>query len=181
MMFAKLMYSPCATLSSRAMRIVGCCGCCSSIVAPKHVRCCHIPRGDRIAAPMRFIRTPHERGIFCNRTLNLRSIKAIGYDMDYTLIHYHSAVWERAAYEHCKQNFLDKGWPIAALEFDPLLVSRGLIIDTELGNLIKANRFGFVKRAMHGTRPLEFEEQRNVYARTIVDLSEDRWLFLNTL
>ena len=74
---------------------------------------------------MRFTRTPHERGIFCNRTLNLRSIKAIGYDMDYTLIHYHSAVWERAAYEHCKQNFLDKGWPIGALEFDPLLVSRG--------------------------------------------------------
>uniref|UniRef100_A0A6N2K9R4 5'-nucleotidase n=1 Tax=Salix viminalis TaxID=40686 RepID=A0A6N2K9R4_SALVM len=28
------------------------------------------------------------RGIFCSRTLNLRSISAIGYDMDYTLIHY---------------------------------------------------------------------------------------------
>ena len=28
------------------------------------------------------------RQIFCNRTLNLRAIKAIGYDMDYTLIHY---------------------------------------------------------------------------------------------
>jgi HAD superfamily 5'-nucleotidase-like hydrolase len=130
---------------------------------------------------MSFTRPPHERGIFCNRTLNLRSIKAIGYDMDYTLVHYHSAVWERAAYEHCKQVFLDKGWPINELQFDPLLVSRGLIIDTELGNLIKANRFGFVKRAMHGTRPLEFEEQRNQYARTIVDLNDDRWLFLNTL
>ncbi|MEF8940542.1 MAG: 5'-nucleotidase domain-containing protein, partial [Salinivenus sp.] len=29
------------------------------------------------------------RGLFCNRTLNLRGIQAIGYDMDYTLIHYH--------------------------------------------------------------------------------------------
>ena len=29
------------------------------------------------------------RGVFCNRTLNLRSIRAIGYDMDYTLVHYH--------------------------------------------------------------------------------------------
>ena len=130
---------------------------------------------------MSHTRPPHERGIFCNRTLNLRSIKAIGYDMDYTLIHYHSAVWERAAYEHCKRHFVEKGWPITDLDFDSQLVSRGLIIDTELGNLIKANRFGFVKRAMHGTRPLEFEEQRNVYARTIVDLNEDRWLFLNTL
>jgi len=130
---------------------------------------------------MSFTRPPHERGIFCNRTLNLRSIKAIGYDMDYTLIHYHSAVWERAAYEHCKRVFLNKGWPIDSLEFDPLLVSRGLIIDTELGNLIKANRFGFVKRAMHGTRLLEFEEQRNQYARTIVDLNDDRWLCATVL
>jgi HAD superfamily 5'-nucleotidase-like hydrolase len=130
---------------------------------------------------MHFTRPPHERGIFCNRTLNLRSIKAIGYDMDYTLIHYHSAVWERAAYEHCKENLLGRGWPVANLEFDPQLVSRGLIIDTELGNLLKANRFGFVRRAMHGTRQLEFEEQRNLYARTIIDLSESRWIFLNTL
>jgi len=31
---------------------------------------------------------PRERSIFCNRTLNLRRIRAIGYDMDYTLVHY---------------------------------------------------------------------------------------------
>jgi 5'-nucleotidase len=128
-----------------------------------------------------FNRPPHERGIFCNRTLNMRSIRAIGYDMDYTLIHYHSAVWERAAYEHTKQHFIDRSWPVASLEFDPQTVSRGLIIDTELGNLLKANRFGFVRRAMHGTRVMEFEEQRNLYARTIIDLSEKRWVFLNTL
>ncbi|HEX8298081.1 MAG TPA: 5'-nucleotidase domain-containing protein, partial [Rubricoccaceae bacterium] len=28
----------------------------------------------------------HPRGLFCNRTLNLRNIGAIGYDMDYTLV-----------------------------------------------------------------------------------------------
>lgn len=32
------------------------------------------------------------RGIFCSRTLNLRSISAIGYDMDYTLMHYNVMV-----------------------------------------------------------------------------------------
>ncbi len=31
---------------------------------------------------------PPQRGVFANRTLNLRSIRAIGYDMDYTLVHY---------------------------------------------------------------------------------------------
>ncbi len=39
----------------------------------------------------------HGRGVYCNRTLNLRSIRAIGYDMDYTLIHYHVEEWERRA------------------------------------------------------------------------------------
>lgn len=32
------------------------------------------------------------RGIFCSRTLNFRSISAIGYDMDYTLVHYNVMV-----------------------------------------------------------------------------------------
>ena len=36
---------------------------------------------------------PPERQIFCNRTLNLRAIEAIGYDMDYTLIHYDVDEW----------------------------------------------------------------------------------------
>ncbi len=131
--------------------------------------------------PFQFTRPPAERGIFCNRTLNMRSIRAIGYDMDYTLIHYHSAVWERTAYDHLKQHFLSLGWPLEGLSFEPEMVVRGLVIDTELGNLIKANRFGFVKRASHGSRLVEWEEQRRVYARTIVDLHEPRWVFLNTL
>ena len=122
-----------------------------------------------------------ERGIFCNRTLNMRSIRAIGYDMDYTLIHYHVEQWEQRAYHALKQKLLDDGWPIAHLEFDPKTVCRGLIIDTERGNLVKANRFGFVKRALHGTRVIDFEAQRETYSRTIVDLSERRWEFLNTL
>ena len=31
-------------------------------------------------------RPPRSREVFCNRTLNLRAIRAIGYDMDYTLV-----------------------------------------------------------------------------------------------
>jgi len=122
-----------------------------------------------------------ERGIFCNRTLNLRAIRAIGYDMDYTLVHYHSEVWERTAYEHLRQRLLSEGWPVEGLAFEPERVIRGLIIDTQLGNVLKANRFGFVRKAAHGTKALDWDEQRRVYARTIVDLHEPRWHFLNTL
>jgi len=124
---------------------------------------------------------PRARGIFCSRTLNLRAIRAIGYDMDYTLVHYRVDEWERQAYEHLRRKFLDLGWPVEDLAFDPTLIVRGLVIDTELGNVLKANRFGYVKRAYHGTRQLDFEEQRRAYARTIVDLAEPRFVFLNTL
>src|SRR5205085_1702625 len=72
-------------------------------------------------------------------------------------------------------------WPVEGLSFDPDAVIRGLVIDTDLGNLVKANRFGFVKKAMHGTRELNYDEMRTSYMRTMVDLSLPRWIFLNTL
>lgn len=37
---------------------------------------------------------------------------------------------------------------------------RGLVIDKEKGNLVKADRFGYIKRAMHGTRMLSTREVR---------------------
>jgi HAD superfamily 5'-nucleotidase-like hydrolase len=126
-------------------------------------------------------RPPRERGVFCNRTLNLRSIRAIGYDMDYTLVHYREDEWELRAYEHTRRKLADRGWPVEGFRFDPDAVTRGLALDLHLGNLVKANRFGYVIRAAHGTRLLDFDSQRRAYAGNFVDLSEERWVFLNTL
>ncbi len=123
---------------------------------------------------------PRSRGIFCNRTLNMRNIRAIGFDMDYTLIHYNVERWEMRAYEHLRRRLAAKSFPAGELTFDPDFITRGLIIDVKLGNIVKANRFGYVKRASHGTRMLDFEEQRKTYSRVLVDLSERRWSFLNT-
>ena len=50
-----------------------------------------------------------------------------------------------------------------------------------LGNIVKATRFGYVVRAQHGTRPLSFDEQREHYRETVVELSEPRFQFMNTL
>ena len=124
---------------------------------------------------------PSAGRVFCNRTLNLRSIRAVGYDMDYTLVQYRVEEWEVRAYEFARQKLLEQGWPVAELRFDPDLVIRGLIIDTELGNIVKANRFGYVKRVFHGTRPLSFEMQRRQYSRTIISLGKARYVFLNSL
>ncbi|MCB9625951.1 MAG: HAD-IG family 5'-nucleotidase [Sandaracinaceae bacterium] len=126
--------------------------------------------------------TPATRRIFVNRTLNLRSIEAIGFDMDYTLVHYRHEAWERAAYNHVRQRLLDMGWPVADLEFDPQKAQLGLVVDLEHGNVVKANRFGYVTRASHGTKRLEFSEQRKTYSRVLVDVSDHhRWYFLHTL
>lgn len=130
-------------------------------------------------------RYPHgiaERGIFCSRTLNLRSITTIGYDMDYTLIHYNVNAWEGRAYEYGMDNLRSMGYAVDGLSFDPELVIRGLIMDKENGNLVKADRFGYVKRAMHGTKMLSNRAISELYGRELVDLrKESRWEFLNTL
>lgn len=124
---------------------------------------------------------PPERRVYANRTLNLRSIRAVGFDMDYTLVHYRVEAWERRAYDCARQRLAEQGWPVAELEFDPEFVTLGLVLDRELGNLVKASRFGYVTRAFHGTRLLDFDEQKEIYARTLVDLKERRWVFINTL
>lgn len=122
------------------------------------------------------------RGVFCSRTLNLRSIGAIGYDMDYTLMHYNVMAWEGRAYDYCLANLRSMGFPVEGLAFDPELVIRGLVIDKDKGNLVKADRFGYVKRAMHGTRMLSNRVVSEMYGRELVDLrKESRWEFLNTL
>jgi len=119
--------------------------------------------------------------VFVNRTINLRSIKAIGYDMDYTLVHYRVADWEERAFEHARERLGENGWPVDELEFDPSKVIRGLAIDLDEGNLVKATRFGYVIRASHGTSFLEYDQLRQTYAGVFVDLAEERFVFINTL
>ena len=73
-----------------------------------------------------------------------------------------------------------RGYDVQGLSFDPDLVRPGLVLDLELGNAVKTNRFGFVKQACHGTVMLGVEGLRERYSRVIVDLSEPRWVFLDT-
>ncbi len=124
---------------------------------------------------------PAERRVFCNRTLNMRSVRAVGFDMDYTLIHYDVVEWEARAYAHVQQKLMELGLPVASLAFDAELFTRGLILDVERGNVLKANRFGYVTRAAHGTAMMGHDEQRRAYSEVWVDLGEPRWVFLNTL
>lgn len=121
------------------------------------------------------------RGVYANRTLNLRSVQAIGYDMDYTLIHYRTEAWERTAFEHACRVLKAGDYPVDGLVFEHDHYLQGLVIDLELGNLVKATRFGYVIQAQHGTRQLSFDELRTTYAGITVDLNDSRFRFMNTL
>ena len=121
--------------------------------------------------------------VHVNRTLNLRTIKAIGYDMDYTLVGYQAAQWEERAYAYLKQNLIEHGWDspeFRALKFDAERVIRGLIVDQELGNLLKVNRFAYVKQGHHGLDAISFDRLRKDYG-TSIDLTTDRFTQLDTL
>lgn len=57
-----------------------------------------------------------------------------------------------------------------------------MIVDIQHGSLVKVDRFGLVKRAMHGNKMLKPMEIRHVYGRELVSLSDSkRWAFMNTL
>lgn len=125
--------------------------------------------------------TEPARRVYANRTLNLRSVEAIGYDMDYTLLHYRTAEWEGAAFEHAKRVLANRGYPVHDLVFEADKYLQGLVLDLDLGNLVKATRFGYVIQAQHGTRRLTFNELRRAYNGVFIDLAEPRFRFLNTL
>ena len=124
---------------------------------------------------------PPERGVFANRTLNLRTVPVVGYDMDYTLIHYREAEWEGAVFEHARAALAERGLPVDGLTFDPNEFTVGLVFDLEAGNVLKATRFGYVVRARHGADLLSYDQMRDAYRGTIVELSSERFVFMNTL
>lgn len=50
--------------------------------------------------------------IFCNRSLNMKNIIAVGFDMDYTLAQYKSETFESLAYEGTVRKLVyDLGYP----------------------------------------------------------------------
>lgn len=112
------------------------------------------------------------RRVFVSRPLNFRAVQAVGFDMDYTLVHYRTEEWEQRAYAHARARLLERGLPAEQLRHRPGAFTIGLVVDRLLGNVVNANRFGFIKRAAHGLPPMDFETLRAVYSRVIVDLSD---------
>jgi HAD superfamily 5'-nucleotidase-like hydrolase len=113
--------------------------------------------------------------IFVNRTLNMKKIKAIGFDMDYTIVRYNTEAFERLTHGAVLKKLVsDMKYPeeILKLTFDFQRVIQGLVIDKKRGNLLKVSRFGKVKSSYHGLTPIDFKEQQQTYGNGVIDLSD---------
>ena len=125
--------------------------------------------------------------ILCNRALNMSKIKAIGFDMDYTLAEYHSEEFETLAAKSALQKLVhDLGYPSRLLEFDydHSFFIRGLVVDKKMGNIIKLDRHKYVKKALHGFRELSKEDRAKLYDQITVSgggFGEPRFAVLDAM
>ena len=115
--------------------------------------------------PEKLVNIPLCERIFCNRSLNMSSIKAVGFDMDYTLAIYKHESFEKLAYDETLKKLVQNGYPKEILDwkFDNKYMVRGLVIDKKLGNILKIDRHRYVKLAYHGFKELTRDERRKLY------------------
>jgi HAD superfamily 5'-nucleotidase-like hydrolase len=122
--------------------------------------------------------------IYVNRTLNMKQIEAIGFDMDYTLVRYDSDAFEAMTYQSIKTKLVEvKKYPkeILDLKFQLNLAIRGLVIDKPLGNVLKLSAYSKVKQAFHGTKPMDFKGQQKTYQGLTIDLNDaNRFAIVDT-
>lgn len=122
--------------------------------------------------------------VFCNRNLRMDSIEMIGFDMDYTLALYHQDKLEQLSIQLTLDKLCSQhGYPgsIRKLEYDPKWAIRGLMVDRQLGYVFKMDRHGYVGRCYHGKRKLSPDERKAAYRNEKVNLSSDRFEWIDTL
>ncbi|MFI4962486.1 MAG: 5'-nucleotidase domain-containing protein, partial [Legionellales bacterium] len=122
-----------------------------------------------------------EHKVFVNRILNMKRIKRIGLDMDHTLIRYHTEQFETLVYQLVKERLIElKQYPeaIRQLEFNYHDAIRGLVIDSKNGNILKLSRYSAIRQSYHGTKPISFLDQQNIYRSIYVDLSDSNYMII---
>ncbi|KAH9692980.1 cytosolic IMP-GMP specific 5-nucleotidase [Citrus sinensis] len=96
--------------------------------------------------------------IFCNRSLNMKNIVAVGFDMDYTLAQYKPETFESLAYDGTVRKLVyDLGYP----EEVCLLIVYACVINN-------MDRHKYVKVAYHGFREMSKEEKVEAYGNTLI-------------
>ena len=135
--------------------------------------------------PSKRIVSPND--IFCNRELKLSGIRAIGFDMDYTLAQYQQPAFDQLAFDGAKEKLVRNfGYPEAVLDFvyNHKHWTRGLIIDTQRGNFLKIDRHKYVRVAYHGFDRVSSTTRKHLYSKTfnkLISFSEKHFVNMDTL
>ncbi len=110
---------------------------------------------------------PHpENRIFTNRNLKLARLAAIGFDMDFTLAQYKQAALDKLTMRLTLEIMVEQyGYDpqIRTIPYKEGFAIRGLVIDTELGNVLKMDKFRYVSLAYHGLQPLSSTKKTQLY------------------
>ncbi|XP_073238893.1 5'-nucleotidase domain-containing protein 1-like [Porites lutea] len=104
----------------------------------------------------------------------------IGFDLDHTLIQYKLDYLYPFIYKIFTEALVkDKGYDSSLLQdnFEDLkdFCLRGLILDTQKGNILKIDKDGFILRATHGTKQMTREEITDTYGEKSI------WPEINSL
>ena len=107
----------------------------------------------------------------------------IGLDMDHTLVRYHTEKFEGLVYQFAiKALVADKNYPqmVEQLVFNFQDAIRGLVIDSQNGNILKVSRYGIIKHCRHGTHLKTYKEQTEFYRSTYIDLNDHNYMAIDT-
>ncbi len=121
--------------------------------------------------------------VFVNRILNMKKIKYIGLDMDHTLIRYKTEHFETLVYQLIVERLISsKNYPVAIkkLTFNFKDAIRGLVVDSKNGNILKLSRYGAIRQSYHGTKLIDFTEQKQFYRSIYVDLGDPNYMAIDT-
>ena len=124
-----------------------------------------------------------QQTVFVNRILNMKKIKYIGLDMDHTLIRYKTVNFESLVYDLVIDDLIQhKNYPVAIKEFvfkfnDAI---RGLVIDSKNGNILKLSRYAAIRQSFHGTKLINYAEQKKFYRSIYVDLNDPNYMSIDT-
>lgn len=126
-----------------------------------------------------------ENRIFTNRNIKLARIGAVGFDMDFTLAQYRQAELDQLTMRLALATMVEEyGYPEGLRDIPYLegFAIRGLVMDTELGNVLKMDKFRYVSMAYHGLSPLESNRKVALYNNTErINFASGRYRPVDTL
>jgi HAD superfamily 5'-nucleotidase-like hydrolase len=103
--------------------------------------------------------------------------------MDYTLAIYRQAEMDRLSIDATVSKLVDRGYPeeLRSMKYRTDFPIRGLLIDRKLGNVLKMDRYRYVKTAYHGFCRLTREERRRAYHTRRLRPGTGRYHWVDTL